>query len=897
MTSDLQYLPSISSFSAFLRSSRKRPPFPGGRVVRLSIFCAMVVGLISTAGAQEQMPPPDQPSAQQEQSGTLVPAQAAYGYPFRVEKNGVVTIPNGVCGSAVPGYSPTLNVPPYDTKRPPVDGDYIVIEYNASQDLNDPRHNITSWTDYRGFFDPGHRQRIGQVIEPNGGFLPVVYSKEKIAVRVCGLHFTDVLTVTTSPNGVPEGGADVRGVAAVTPAASVPSTLDMLQSGSATGGTTTQPGLGLGAPAQLPSISISGISLGTLSEDQTPGKSPSYTPANVTASGKQVILLLFAIQKNAMEISRLIGRTLGSPYNVDRNNATRSQENEDGRAIERAIERARGQASDAGAGSEKNAPGSVNGVVHYLEYEILPKVRVDSQQPSNAAAFDSDLTNIQNVNAQISTLGSALSSQAFASNALALLNNYSTLTGLLDLAQIAVNSPNCQPDQSSIQPANMDADDLSKLTVSDFGNWTVSEIIGLQPNQIAALSPDVRKQVESLRAALDKLHISATPPTGDQPLCSIFEKNKLTSFWNSYNDYLVDNMGMIASTKGDPRCTDLSQPAFKQLYSDMFNGQSDNMDTRCFEGFVGETLKVLQLNLEYLRGQLGELDKDTTELYDLMNEWYAKSSVEQTDLLPPLSTNAFVRISIVVQRGYTPFTLANASGTFSATATSNVPATASAANTSTPAHSVKTILVEVHRLANFNIEGGAMFIHIPTANYAIQASPTPATASTTTPVTYSGTCGGNPVSVPSPATPPATGGQVYYGCVVQSQQTEWQLAAMAGLVWFPWGHDYFPRRSGFANYGRNLAPSVLVATSVSTLGNSMVGVNWEPVSGIDFSAGLGSAHRTVLPSGITVNTAVSSGATLTQVTQEHAGFTFGFGVDLSVFTSIFGAKTSAASQP
>ena len=77
----------------------------------------------------------------------------------------------------------------------------------------------------------------------------------------------------------------------------------------------------------------------------------------------------------------------------------------------------------------------------------------------------------------------------------------------------------------------------------------------------------------------------------------------------------------------------------------------------------------------------------------------------------------------------------------------------------------------------------------------------------------------------------------------------------------------------------------------------MVGVNWEPVSGIDFSAGLGSAHRAMLPSGIAVNTAVASGTTLNQVTQEHAGFTFGFGVDLSVFSSIFGAKTSPAVQP
>jgi hypothetical protein len=121
---------------------------------------------------------------------------------------------------------------------------------------------------------------------------------------------------------------------------------------------------------------------------------------------------------------------------------------------------------------------------------------------------------------------------------------------------------------------------------------------------------------------------------------------------------------------------------------------------------------------------------------------------------------------------------------------------------------------------------------------------------------------------------------------------------MAGLVWFPWGHDYFPRHSGYANFGRNLLPSLLLATSVTSLGNSMGGVNWEPVSGLDFYAGIGSAHRTVLPSSLSVNTALPSGATITTLTQEHAGLTIGVGFDLSVITTLFGSKsTSVASMP
>ena len=315
-----------------------------------------------------------------------------------------------------------------------------------------------------------------------------------------------------------------------------------------------------------------------------------------------------------------------------------------------------------------------------------------------------------------------------------------------------------------------------------------------------------------------------------------------------------------------------------------------------YEGEVGVRLIDLNAKLDILRGRLGEIDLETTKLYDLMNEWYFRSGVEQTDLLPPLTENAMVRISIVVQRGYTPFTLANASGTITPAITANaVPTTVAAATTSTPAHAVKTISAQVHRVANFNLMGGVMFIHIPTASYGVQASPTVSVADSTSPTGYSGNCGGQKVSVPAPAsgsTPPT------YSCIVRTQQTQRQLAAMAGLVWYPWGHDFFPHHSGYANSGRNLLPSLLLATSVSSLGNAMGGVNWEPVNGLDFFAGIGSAHRTSLPSGLSVNTAVPTGTTITGVTSEHAGLTLGVGFDLSVITTLFSAKsTSVASMP
>lgn len=289
--------------------------------------------------------------------------------------------------------SNTLNVPEYQSYRHLVGGDYVVIQYNA-------KDNKTSWTDYNRFFDYRRLNNTAHPIDWNSSFLPVIYTKEKIAVRVCGLHFTDVLTVTTAPNGVPESGADIRGASPVTPVASLSSTLDTLQSGEPTGGTTTLPGLGLNAPAQLPSLAVSGITPGSLgAEDQTPGKYPSYTPATVTASGRQVAQLLYSVDKNAAELTRLIDRTLGRPYNSDPGTPFTSL-------------------SDT-VDKSKSAPGSVNGVAYILGI-ILGQVISDSGDLANSAAFDKHLTDIQNLNAQISTLSSALSSQAFASNAIAL---------------------------------------------------------------------------------------------------------------------------------------------------------------------------------------------------------------------------------------------------------------------------------------------------------------------------------------------------------------------------------------------------------------------------------------------------------------------------------------------
>lgn len=138
--------------------------------------------------------------------------------------------------------------------RPRVEGDYLVIEYNA-------RSLQTFWHDYH------HRLEAPMRIDRNGSFIPVVYTKEKIAVHVCNLNFGDLLTVTTSPLGTPEGGADIRGTTPA-PIPSLTSTLDALQSGASTGGNTPVSSLGFAATAALGSTTVSGVSPGTLVYDE-----------------------------------------------------------------------------------------------------------------------------------------------------------------------------------------------------------------------------------------------------------------------------------------------------------------------------------------------------------------------------------------------------------------------------------------------------------------------------------------------------------------------------------------------------------------------------------------------------------------------------------------------------
>jgi hypothetical protein len=85
------------------------------------------------------------------------------------------------------------------------------------------------------------------------------------------------------------------------------------------------------------------------------------------------------------------------------------------------------------------------------------------------------------------------------------------------------------------------------------------------------------------------------------------------------------------------------------------------------------------------------------------------------------------------------------------------------------------------------------------------------------------------------------------------------------------------------------------------LGNAFFGPNIEPVNGVDFYAGVSSAHQTALPGSLPLTSVLQpvSGTngppTIPTVTNLRWGFTFGLGFDVNTFLAIF--KPSVASLP
>jgi hypothetical protein len=739
--------------------------------------------------------------------------------------------------------------------RRAVEGDYVVIEYNEAS-------RRAFWYDYRDHFrehpfvDRNHR-----FVPEYGSFLPVVDTKEKIAVHVCGLHFGDQLTVTTNPLVAPEGGADIRGVTSSSQTPNLTASLDAIQNPSITGSAITGGNLGYSTTPGLISPVVTGVTPGKFSTRGADGTA-TYTDGAITASGTQVALMMYATYMNAQSLIASVKQfELPSASKMD--TYSRGKVAGDDRAINKNLSIA-----------IDPAPGSIEGIQR--EMHLLGDIELAKQHLSkdDATAFDEDVNSTQILAGDITALSNAIAAQGFGARAVAIQNNYAALKGILDLSgykdigtpiESDAASPGCaaQPEKTSTTTQTTAEQTVTVKTSTSGTTKTTTTTTVTTPNLLAGLTIDPKTaKLEPIPAA------TATCDIGEQ-----------TAFENFKRAYVAELNKLAQQTHGNllPPDTTLDASAI-----DNFQPAST------FEEIAN------------LGADLKTIDDKAADIFNTMNEWYRDSKLEQTDLIAPATANYLMRVSIIVQRGYTPFTLASAPTPtgVAVTVAAAAPVTATtststAVTTGTPAHAVETVLVEVHRVANFNLAGGPVVLHVPTKSYSVVPGTVPPTASPTMGTGYLGTCGGVPTLIPG--TGSATSAPAY-SCVVQTQTTPWQVAAMVGVVWYPWRHDYFPRHSGFSNFRQNYYPSLLIATSVNTLGNALGAVNFEPITGVDLFAGVGSANSTRLPPGESLTTSVPSTYTFTGVTNVHTGISAGIALDLGIFTQLF-TKSQVAAMP
>jgi hypothetical protein len=854
------------------------PPFFHVRICGRSILLV----LLFTAATLDAQYLPNSPTTKETPANTTSQSQKAPTPLAQGVQPNTLDNPNN-CDL---NQRPPINALVGPTRRRKIEGDYIVLEYNAN-----PKSLQTRWYDYRQWYFNGTNPQWKYIypIQRNGSFLPVVYAKEKILVHVCGLKFTDILTVTNSSTGLPEGGADIRGTV-VTAVPTLTPALDSLQTIGATGGATSIGGVGFSATPALTSTVVTGVAAGTVSRAPS---GLSYNDGNITASPAQLAQMMYAVKRNGVALIENIDDNYDDNYNVNFLGGIRTQDDFNG-----------------------YTPNHIQHLTKEAQSR-LNQVKNNAKDPifkSDPAHFDQDMTNVQNLASELTSFFNVIASQGFGARALTLQNNYAVLSGPLDIIKRGADCIVSPVEQAAVKAANAQI-------AADVADAVLKKIPAGQVNERTAAKNDFDTKTAAAKSAENDLlqaeKTVATAPAQPSPdtHCDPWEQANNKAFQEQYQNILTT---LIDS---DPKVSRRAKVR-------------DWTPSASFD------------DLEGLKGDIQTITTTTGQLFNEINDWNDASSVEQTDFITPIASNGLERISIVVQHGYVPFTLTTYSTSTAPAATAvTIPTTTTAASTSTPAHAVKTILVEVHRRANFNLIGGAMVLRVPTSTYAVQAGTSPAilattasqptlagsttttsgmppnTTTTTTYTynysftqTYSGICNNTPGTVATytayatatnttgiaptvPPNPPSAPTPPAYSCVIQTQTSKTQLAGMVGMAWFPLGRDYFPRRNGFSIYPHDLIPSLFAATSVTSLGNAAFGFNFEPISGIGLFIGRGMAHTTILPNGVTTSTVLPSGYILPTITQVKWGYSYGIGLDLSVFLQLFTKGGSSAALP
>jgi hypothetical protein len=822
--------------------------------------------------------------------------------------------------------------------RHPISGDYFFVLYDAAR-------NKAGWYDYR---DPIKLDPQGFALPPHEiplsgwNFLPTVYSREKIAVHVCNLRISDSLTVTMSPTPMPENGADFRGASPST-AVSLAAATDSLLSSGATGVSAGPGTLGYSSSPALSAAATAGYSAGVTSagkpnSDGTIG-TPSYTDATITIAPDQLANLMSLLVHDSKSVQTDVAQfQLGtSPGGV---------------ALPGSIDHVSAEATAL-----------------FLALPAVPAGVVQTQENPeyNPGMFNHYVDETSALAGEVNAIGTALTSTSLGARAETIRTNFATLHGIVQLAKSIEDTDdklntaagssctNAQPTVNALCTSVGQAQGAAKCPPDAAAMCTdlttAVARCGAVPLSVTAICAKVGQAqvasgksctqiglgaVSALCTANSLCTQSAAPDTAS---CKVFEEQTFHRFLSKY-------------------CAGIGLP----------DNAAHQHNPTCFDYGVDYAESAV-VSVDRLHTDLATLDSTVGAVFERMNDWYSNSRIDATDVLTPAGTNSVERINILIHRTYLPFTVVGssqlsssvagtgggsaggatssaatgaggASGGFGgtgggagggaasasgggagasaaggaggggATASASTSAAGGAAVVSNAGFTAETVLMEVHRRANFNIVGGALAMHIPTNNYTLVpevASQTPNanTATGQPPYIYPTKCNGvagQNVPVATPTSGPWPASEPYY-CIARQQATSWQAAAMVGVAWFPLGRDYFPYGTGGSiRRLKNYSPSLLGATSVTSLGNFFLGPDVEPANGVNFFAGVAAGHQNTLPSGVSLNTpllpvgASNSPPALPTATHEKWGISLGVAFDVNVFTQIFG-KASGASAP
>lgn len=314
------------------------------------------------------------------------------------------------------------------------------------------------------------------------------------------------------------------------------------------------------------------------------------------------------------------------------------------------------------------------------------------------------------------------------------------------------------------------------------------------------------------------------------------------------------------------------------------------------EAVLGAPVSDLVTRIQDIDSQMTTLHQKASEVFKEMNSLHDSSRFTIASVVTPVSSNAVLTVVITLQDQFSPFGFGPAQAAKGTTpgpttGTGNVKnknsggdgggkgptapggqdqqqqqaqntsqqQTQNAPQNGSPAGLavVKQVLVEVHRLSDFNIVSGFAVSSIRARAFALHPYPSP-----------------------MPGTAPTF--QVAY----QSQNTPFQYQYIVGLNMYLKKRDFFP---GYLTKAMRFTPGILVGTSVTSSGNFKVGLDWEFWNGVDIYGGFDLGQITRLGNGVVLGSTpfpLTATSVPTNTNFQGGGF-FGLGFDANVFQSIF----------